>query len=225
MKNLWEKSAACPSEREARCQFFIVEPKGLKKARRAVTEMKREKEKAEEVKRRYIVILKSVNHHRINVVMTKRIGFEQGEARIGHAHGEMSEMINYEGEHNQPAHDHVPRCERRLDVFAFPVALGARPAILDGEADGDADVNDHSREKKCTNCPKQRPQIMEMLGIAVDPIRTQKNLEVAEQMSDHEQNQNHAGNSNDHLLSNRRTQEVRDESARRCDDADVWRSS
>src|SRR5882762_861641 len=83
-----------PAEREARCQFFIVEPKRLKKTRRAVTEMKREKEKAEEVKCRYIVVLKSVNHHRINVVMTKRIGFEQREARIGHAHGEMSEMIN-----------------------------------------------------------------------------------------------------------------------------------
>ncbi len=41
-----------------------------------------------------------------------------------------------------------------------------------------------------------------MLGVAVDPLRPEENLEVAEEMADDEQNQDHAGHRHDHFPAN-----------------------
>jgi hypothetical protein len=43
-----------------------------------------------------------------------------------------------------------------------------------------------------------------MLRVTVDPIWTQENLQIAQEMSDNEKNQNDAGDRNDHFLSNGR---------------------
>ena len=40
-----------------------------------------------------------------------------------------------------------------------------------------------------------------MLRVIIDPARPQKNLEIAQQMSNDEQHQNHAGERDDHFLS------------------------
>ena len=45
------------------------------------------------------------------------------------------------------------------------------------------------------------PEFAQMLGVAVDPIRAEENLEVAEQMPDDEQDQDHAGHRHDHFPS------------------------
>ena len=43
-----------------------------------------------------------------------------------------------------------------------------------------------------------------MLRVAVDPIRADENLQIPEQMSDHEKDQNDAGDGDDHFLPDRR---------------------
>ena len=43
-----------------------------------------------------------------------------------------------------------------------------------------------------------------MLRVTVDPIRSEKNLQIAEQMSDDEQNQDDSRDRDDHFFSDRR---------------------
>jgi len=45
---------------------------------------------------------------------------------------------------------------------------------------------------------------VQMLRVTVDPIWTQKNLQIPEQMSDNKKNQNNARDRDDHFLSNGR---------------------
>jgi hypothetical protein len=42
-----------------------------------------------------------------------------------------------------------------------------------------------------------------MLGVTIDPVRSEENLQVAEQMSDDKKDQNDAGDRDDHFLPNR----------------------
>ena len=41
-----------------------------------------------------------------------------------------------------------------------------------------------------------------MLGVAVDPLRSEKNLQVAEEMADDEQDQDHPGHRHDYFPAN-----------------------
>ena len=77
------------AERQPRRQFLVIQAERLEKTRRAVAQMQREQKQAEDIKGGDVNVLKSVNHHGINVVMIERIVFEQREARIDTAHGKM----------------------------------------------------------------------------------------------------------------------------------------
>src|ERR1043166_4638851 len=91
------------SRGELRRELFVVEPERLKKARRAVTEMEGEEEHSKDIKSGDEIILKTVDHHRIDVVAIQGIGFEEEKTRISHAHREMGEVIKNERENDQPA--------------------------------------------------------------------------------------------------------------------------
>src|SRR5437016_12495757 len=103
-KNEPRKNA--PGRGEPGREFLVIQPERLKKARGPVAEMESEQKHSQNVKTGDVNILKAVDHHRINVVVIERIGFEQKETRIGHAHGKMREMIKNEHEHDEPAHRH-----------------------------------------------------------------------------------------------------------------------
>src|SRR3982074_3378935 len=91
--------------------FLVIQSEGLKETRSAVAEMEGEQEHSQDVKARDENILKAVDHHRINVVAIERICLEQKETRIGHAHGEMCEVVKNKGQHDEPAHRHGTRGE------------------------------------------------------------------------------------------------------------------
>ncbi len=61
-------------------------------------------------------------------------------------------------------------------------------------------MQQHVYEEKGADDPKKRAQLAQMLGVAIDPIRSEKNLEVPEEMSDDEQDENHAGRGHDEFL-------------------------
>ena len=48
--------------------------------------------------------------------------------------------------------------------------------------------------------PEERAEIAQMLRVTIDPVRPEKNLQIAEQMADDEQHQNDAGDRDDHFL-------------------------
>ena len=121
--------------------------------------MQRKQEKTEDVERGDVDVLKAVNHHRVDVVMTERVRFEQSKPSISHAHSEMGEVIDDEREHDQPAHEHVARCERSFHIRVIDVRLGPGAAIVYCQPDRDINVNDHGDEQEDAHDPEQRSKI------------------------------------------------------------------
>src|ERR1051326_668015 len=115
----------------------------------------------------------------------------------------MGEVIKDERENNQPAQHHRARGEGGFYMLLLSIADRPRPAILQRQADREKNVEEHVREEEDADNPKQRSQRAEMFRVRVDPIRSEKNLEIAQKMSDHERDQDHAGYRDDHLLADR----------------------
>src|SRR5262249_5859513 len=136
--------------------------------------------------------------------MPERIGLEQNKTGIGDAHCEMRDVVNDKRKHYQPAHHHVTRSERGFDILPVDVSLRSRTAVFNRQSNGHANVNDDSREQEQTDYPKQRAEVAQMLRVTVDPIRSDKNLQIAQQMADNEKDQNDARDRDDHFFSNGR---------------------
>ena len=166
--------------------------------------MKRKQKQAEDVKAGHIIILKSVHHHGVNVVVAERIRLKQAKPVISNSHGEVREVINDKCQHDQSAHHHVTRGKRCFDVPLIDVRLRAGAPVFNSQLDGHVDVNNDRNEEKNPNQPKQRSQIVQMLRVTIDPVRPNKDLQVPEQMSDHEKDQNDPRDRNDYFFSNRR---------------------
>ena len=113
-----------------------------------MAQMQREQEQTEHIKARHNVVLETVNHHRIDIVMAERVRLEQRKTRVGFAKGEMCEVISNKREHDQPAHHHVTRRERRFDIV--PVLVWLRPGtpIFNCQLDGHVNMNDDGGEQK-----------------------------------------------------------------------------
>jgi hypothetical protein len=88
------------------------------------------------------------------------------------------------------------------------VPFWPRTAIFNGQLNRDVNVNDDRREQEHADCPQQRPEVTKVFRITVNPTWIQENLQIAEQMSDNEKNQNNASDCDDHFLSNRRVIEA-----------------
>ena len=69
---------------------------------------------------------------------------EQGEPTISYSDGEMREVINDEGQHNQPAHHHVTRGKRGLHVLSVDVSLRPGAPVFEGQLDRHVNVSDDS---------------------------------------------------------------------------------
>src|SRR5215471_16920464 len=100
----------------------------------------------------------------------------------------MREVINDKGKHDKPAHQHMSRCEGCFDVKPLDIAFGTCAAIFNGQLNGHVNVNNDGCEQQHAYCPQQRTEIAQMLRVTVDPIRAEKNLQIAEQMPDNENN-------------------------------------
>src|SRR5438477_11610588 len=118
--------------------------------------MEREKKEANDVKARHVDVLKSVNHHRINVGAIEQIEFKKRKLRIEFAGGEMEKMKDDEREDNESADDHVTRGPAGLDKLPVDVRLGAGAAIFDCEQDGEIDMQNHRNQQEDTDEPEQR---------------------------------------------------------------------
>ena len=165
--------------------------------------MERKKKDTEHVKSGHIVILKSVHHHGKNVVVPEGISFQQAKAGVSYPHREMREMINDKCEHNQSAHHHMTRCKRCFDVTLVDVRVRSGTPIFNCQLDGHVDMNNDGGEQKNSDQPKQRSKIVQMLRVTIDPARTDENLQISKQMSDHKKDQNDAGDRDDYFFSDR----------------------
>src|SRR5947208_16654459 len=114
----------------------------------------------------------------------------------------MREVVNDKGKDYEPTHHHGTRRKCCFHVLPVDVSLRARTAIFDRQLNGHVNVNNNSREQEQTDCPQQRAEIVQMLRVTVDPIWTQKYLQIREQMSDNKRNPDNSRRCNDECLSN-----------------------
>src|SRR4051812_26624018 len=106
-------------------------------------------------------------------------------------------MKNDESEHDQSADNHVARSPARFDVTAIAVGFGSGATIFDRQKDCEVNVQENADQKKRADEPEQWAEITQMLRVGVDPLRPKIDLEIAKQVTKHEQDQNHAGNGDD----------------------------
>ena len=170
-----------------------------------MAQMKREQKQAEDVKAGHIIILKSVHHHGVNVVVTERISLKQAKPVISNSHREVREVINDKCQHDQSAHHHVTRGKRCFDVPLIDIGLGPGTPVFNCQLDSHVNVSNDRGEEKNPDQPKHRTEIAQMFRVTVDPVRSDKYLQIPEQMSDHKQDQNDAGDGDDYFFSDRRT--------------------
>ena len=165
--------------------------------------MKRQQKQSKDVKARHIIILKSVHHHGVNVVVAERISLKQAKPVISNSDREVREVVNDKCQHDQSAHYHVTRGKRRFDVTLIDVRLRAGAPVFNCQLDGHVDVSNDRGEEKNSDQPKERPEITQMFRVTIDPIRSDKYLQIPEQMPDHKKDQNDAADRDDYFFSDR----------------------
>ena len=164
--------------------------------------MEGEEKHREDVKGRDQRIGKTNDHHREDVVMIERIKRKRVKARVGGADREMQDVIDDKGEKDYPAPDHGTGGKGGFDsVLAF-VMLGPGPAVFDRELDRVINVEDDDEEQNAADDPEEGPKLPEIFGVAVDPLRSEENLEIAKEVADDEQNQDHPGHRHDYFSAN-----------------------
>lgn len=62
----------------------------------------------------------------------------------------------------------------------------------------------HTNEQKRSHNPEQRAEVVEVLRVAIDPARPEEDLQVAEEMTNDEQDENKSRRRHDHLSANSR---------------------
>src|SRR5262249_17359742 len=107
-----------------------------------------EQKEANHVKSGYVIILEPIDHHRVDVVMSERIGFEQTKTGIGNAHCEMRDVVNDKRKHDQPAHHHVTGSKCCFHILPIDVCLRSRTAVFDCDLDGRVNMNANRSEEE-----------------------------------------------------------------------------
>src|SRR6476620_2381831 len=123
--------------------------------------MEGEEKHGQDVKGRDQRMRKPNDHHRVDVVMIERIERKSVKARIGGADREMQDVIDNEGEEDDPAPDHGAGGQRGFNDFLAFVMPGPRPAVLDGKLDRVINVENDDEEQNTADDPEERPKLPE----------------------------------------------------------------
>ncbi len=141
--------------------------------------MESEQKHRQNVKPRNEWTRKTEDHHGVDVVVPKWILWQSGKARVSRANGKMEQVKDNKSEQDKSAHHHGARGESRLYNLFPPITQRASAPVFDGKPDRVIDMHHDGKEKKRSNGPKQRAQSAQMLAVAINPVRSEKNLQVA----------------------------------------------
>ena len=84
------------------------------------------------------------------------------------------------------------------------VALRAGAPVIEHETDRKINVEENCNQQGNAHDPKEWAEIAKMLGVIIDPTRSEENLQISKEMPDDEEHQNDAGKGDDHFLTNGR---------------------
>jgi hypothetical protein len=82
--------------------------------------------------------------------------------------------------------------------------LRAGAPVIEHETDRKINVEENCNQQGNAHDPKEWAEIAKMLGVIIDPTRSQENLQISKEMPDDEEHQNDAGKGDDHFLTNGR---------------------
>lgn len=131
--------------------------------------------------------------------------------RVNAADGEMRQMQDQKGEHNEPAQNHG--CFGRLERSGRPIliSLRFRAPVFDRELDGRHNVKDQADNEKNADHPEWPGQTMKECRVGVDLFRPGKDLQIAGHVPDHISDQHKASERDDPFFANGRVVKRSDE--------------
>ena len=68
-------------------------------------------------------------------------------------------------------------------MFLARVTLRPGTTIFEGEQESKINVKQNGDQQKTADHPEQRTEIAQMLGVGIDPFRSEKNLKIPEQVA------------------------------------------
>ena len=127
------------------------------------------------------------------------VGRQDGGVVVFHTRdatdGEVGEVKKDEGEEDDTAHAHGAGGIGGLHDAVDGIALGAGAAVGKGQQDRHPDVYAHTNKQEQANTPKCRAwqDVVQFVGVGVDHLSSQENLEITQHMPHDEQHQNQSG--------------------------------
>src|SRR5512138_288989 len=117
----------------------------------------------------------------------------------GHPCGEMQDVVDNERADDDACPDHGGTGKGCLDLLLDRIGGRVGCAVLQGQLGTVEDVDCHEGEQAGAEYPDQWSEIMEMLGIGIDPVRTDEDGRVAQHVDNGKQDHALAGDCHENL--------------------------
>ena len=117
----------------------------------------------------------------------------------------MREVKKDEGEENDAAHAHGAGSVGGLHDLVDGIAFRAGAAVVEGERNRHPYVHRHTGEQEESDAPKRGSweHMVQFIGVGVDDVRPEENLEIPQHMTHHKQDENQSGQGHQNLATNR----------------------
>src|SRR5581483_10706987 len=185
---------------------------GLKHGADSVAQMQEQQKHGDDIKGRNDGTAETNHHHRKHIVLILGVlQFREIPSRqvdSGRLYCEMQEVINDERQDDQSAHQHGARRITGGHDLILRIGLRPRRPVFRREFDGRPDVQQDQNEEDDPRRPEDFGVGLQQVAIAVDGFRPQKDLQIPQQVQQHEQEKRQAGYGHDELLSQRRCKQV-----------------
>ena len=174
----------------------MTDAEGLKHAPETVIEVIAEHDHSDDVEQGDGPNLESGDHIIVNVV------FVEGTAGMNRAEGEVKQVKDDKGEDNRAAPHHGPRGVCRSDIVFFDVGNGAGLLLQQPKLQGGPDVQEDGEKKADARGPEKAGMGLQRGGVMVDLFLRDIDLQVAEEMTDNETEENDAGDRHNRFFAN-----------------------
>jgi hypothetical protein len=169
--------------REQRGGMFCPHAERLAKAADPVGEMRTEQDHADDVKAGHQRFAEACDHHSVNIVASGIIK-PLTVFRMDGLCGQMQQVHNDKTDQVGAAPHHGLRREFRLDRPLHRVILRPSATVLDRKLDRENDVQNDCSEQAEADYPKKLAETLKKRGVAVDMLWWQKDLQVADEVTD-----------------------------------------
>lgn len=172
----------------------MAESERLKHAPQTVVKVKAEQDHGHDVKERHWPELETGDYIVVDVV------FFEGPARVHDTKSEMQEVEDYEGENDGAAPHHRAGRVSGMEVGFFDIPNGPGGALQAPELKRCPDMKDDGNQQSDARSPQERRERPQRGGVVIDFFGRDIHLEITEEMSNYEAEEQEAGYRHDGFL-------------------------